>query len=209
MRRPRFIAEQARDARGPVGRVIAWIMARETHRDNLFAIEALDLREADHVLDIGTGHGAALSRIAAHTPAGTVTGVDPSNLMIELATRRNAALVRNGKVRITQASVAHLPLPDRAFDKAMSVHTLYFWPDLGASLKEIARVLKPQGRLVLVFRSADDVHAVAAFPADVYRFPATADVTSALKDAGFSVSEPRPDQVRRQGPIVVTATRQA
>lgn len=209
MRRPRFIAEQARNAKGPIGRVIAWIMARETQRDNLLAIEALDLRETDHVLDIGTGHGWALARIAAQTPKGTVTGLDPSSLMVEIAKRRNATLVRDGKVTIEQAHVAHLPLPDAAVDKAMSVHALYFWPDLGASLKEIARVLKPQGRLVLVFRSSDDVRAVAAFPAEIYRFPAVAQVISALKDAGFSVSESLLDQAPGPRPILVTATRQA
>ena len=209
MRRPRFIAEQARNAKGPIGRVIAWIMARETQRDNLLAIEALDLRETDHVLDIGTGHGWALARIASQTQIGTVTGLDPSSLMVDIAKRRNATLVRDGKVTTRQAPVAHQPLPDAAVDKAMSVHTLYFWPDLGASLKEIARVLKPQGQLVLVFRSSDDVRAVEAFPAEVYRFPAAGDVISALKHAGFSVSAPRLDQTPPQGDIVMVATRQA
>jgi ubiquinone/menaquinone biosynthesis C-methylase UbiE len=209
MRRPRFIAEQARNAKGPIGRVIAWIMARETQRDNLLAIEALDLRATDHVLDIGTGHGWALARIASQTPNGTVTGLDPSSLMVEIAKRRSATLVRDGKITIEQAHVAHLPLPDAGVDKAMSVHTLYFWPDLGASLKEIARVLRPQGRLVLVFRSSDDARAVAAFPAEVYRFPAAADVISTLKDAGFSVSEPRLDQTPPPGRILMIATRRA
>ena len=43
MRRPRFIAEQARNARGPLGRLVAFVMARETWAQNRRAIQALDV----------------------------------------------------------------------------------------------------------------------------------------------------------------------
>lgn len=188
MRRPRFIAEQARHARGVLGRLIAFIMARETWAQNQRAIAALDLKASDSVIDIGCGHGRSLGAIAAR--AASVVGVDPSDLMAEIAVNRNRTLVKAGKVKVMIASAADLPVVDSVFDKALCVHVIYFWKDIHASFREIARVLKPGGRLVLVFRTDADEAAVAAFPADVYTFRPRADVVAALCAAGFAVDEP-------------------
>ena len=59
MRRPHFIAEQARHATGLLGRIVAFIMARETWAENQRAIDALDIQPTDHILDIGCGHGGS------------------------------------------------------------------------------------------------------------------------------------------------------
>lgn len=187
MRRPRFIAEQARHARGLLGRLIASIMARETWAQNQRAIAALDLRSRDHVVDIGCGHGRSLAALAAGAPHGHVVGVDPSDLMAEIAVRRSRGLVKAGKVDVCVASAADLPYADATFDKALCVHVIYFWSDLATSFREIARVLKPGGALVLVFRTDDDEAAVRAFPADVYSFRSRGDVEAALRNAGFEV----------------------
>ena len=67
------------------------------------------------------------------------------------------------------------------------VHVLYFWKDLDISLREIARVLKPGGRLGLLFRTKADLTAVASFPPEIYRLPSLADVTEALERVGLDV----------------------
>jgi ubiquinone/menaquinone biosynthesis C-methylase UbiE len=206
MRRPRFIAEQARHARGPLGRLIAFIMARETWRENQRAIDALEVRETDHVIDIGCGHGRSLGALAARAASGRVVGVDPSDLMTEIAMTRNKALVKAGRVKVKVASAADLPFADDTFDRALCVHVIYFWRDLRTSFREIARVLKPGGSLVLAFRTDADQAVVRAFPADVYCFRAIAEVTGALRSAGFSIDEGA-DQSHEQGgkPIFLAA----
>ena len=72
MRRPHFIAEHARNARGPLGRVIAFIMARETWSQNLRVMNALGIDPSDHILDLGCGHGRSLAELAARASTGHV-----------------------------------------------------------------------------------------------------------------------------------------
>lgn len=185
MRRPRFIAEQARHANGLLGRLIAFIMARETWSQNLSAMDALSIGQADHILDVGCGHGRSLTELAARAPRGRIIGVDPSELMVEIATQRNRMLIEAGRVDVVLSGVESLPFPDDAFDKAQCVHVLYFWKNIETSLREITRVLKPGGRLGLLFRTNADLKAIASFPREI--FPALDDVAAALERGGMDV----------------------
>jgi len=202
MRRPRFIAEHARNAQGLLGRVIAFIMARETWAQNLRAMEALAVAPTDHVLDVGCGHGRGLATLAARASQGHVVGVDPSELMAEIAVERNCGLVRARRVDVAVAGAEDLPLPDEAFDKALCVHVIYFWKDLDAGLREIARVLKPGGRLALLCRTDADATAVQSFPPEIYTFRSLDAVVAALERAGFGVAaEPQTE------PALIVATK--
>jgi ubiquinone/menaquinone biosynthesis C-methylase UbiE len=207
VRRPRFIAEQARHARGVLGRIIAFIMSRETWRENLRAIEALDIQPSDHVLDLGCGHGRGLTEIATRATHGRVAGADPSELMAEMSIHRSRTLVRAGLVDVVHAGVEQLPYANATFDKVLCVHVVYFWGDLGASFREIARVLKPGGRLVLVFRTAANKAGVQAFPVDVYRFPELKDVIETLATAGLDLHQGITDgSDEATAPVLVAAT---
>ncbi|MBR0844340.1 methyltransferase domain-containing protein [Bradyrhizobium liaoningense] len=187
MRRPYFIAVHARNARGLLGRLIAFIMARETWRQNLRVMDALRIEQDDHILDVGCGHGRSLTELAARAPRGRVIGVDPSELMVEIATQRSRSLIEAARVDVVLSGVESLPLPDDFFDKAQCVHVLYFWKDIERSLREIARVLKPGGCLGLLFRTNADLKAITSFPPEIYRFPALDDVVAALERAGMDV----------------------
>jgi ubiquinone/menaquinone biosynthesis C-methylase UbiE len=208
MRRPRFIAEKSRHARGFLGRLIAFIMARETWRDNLGAIAALDIQPGNRVLDVGTGHGRSLAELARQVGKGYVTGADPSALMIKKAGHRNHKLVRSGRVDLIQADASHLPFDHARFDRVLCVHVVYFWEDRDAALREIARVMKPGAKLALVFRTAANSAAVSAFPADVYRFPDFGEVCSELAAAGFSVDAGDTSSAETKAePVMVVATK--
>lgn len=202
MRRPRFIAEQARNARGPLGRLVAFVMARETWAPNLRAMEALAVAPTDHVLDVGCGHGRGLATLAARASQGRVVGVDPSELMAGIAVKRNGDLVRARRVDVAVATAEALPFPAGAFDKALCVHVIYFWNDLDPGLREIARVLKPGGRLALLCRTDADAAAVQSFPPEIYTFRSLLTVVAALERAGFAVAAGLPTE-----PALIVATK--
>ena len=59
--------------------------------------------------------------------------------------------MRAGRVLLQQADAAQLPFADHQFDKVISIHSLYFWPERAAVFAEIFRVLKPGGTCVVTF----------------------------------------------------------
>lgn len=134
-----------------------------------------------------------------------MVGADPSDVMIGMASRRAGELVDLGRVQVVSASVDTLPFPDGSFDKALCVHVVYFWRDLGRSFSEIARVLKPGGRLALLFRT-NASQALGAFPTDVYRFPALDEITTALEATSFSVAM-FDAAAKLTSPVLVMATK--
>ncbi|MGW5315957.1 class I SAM-dependent methyltransferase [Nocardia thailandica] len=95
------------------------------------------------VLDIGTGPGRLLAELAARRPELRLHGADLSPHMIDLARRRVDG------AELVVADVAELPFPDGAFDTVVSSLSMHEWPDLPAAARELRRVLRPQGRLMV------------------------------------------------------------
>jgi len=109
----------------------------------------MDIRPGDHVLDIGCGGGMAIKRMAEIAIDGFVAGVDPSEIMVQQALRCNAATVQARRVTVKPGSISALPYKDESFDRVCAIESFYFWPDPIAGLKEVHRVLRPGGRLVI------------------------------------------------------------
>ncbi len=70
--------------------------------------------------------------------------------MIRQARRRNRAAIRAGRVRLVHAPVESLSISDGLFDAALAVNTVGRWPDPTARLRELARLLRPGGRIAVV-----------------------------------------------------------
>jgi len=135
-------------------------------------------------LDIGTGNGLSLRHLASRVGEGTVVGVDHSPVMCRRAEKNNKSLIDEGSVSVVCACSDDLPFETEHFDAAMSVHTLYFWDPAEPHLKEIARVLRPGGRLVLAFRPDTDP-ATSNFPNSIYTFRSIEEIESLADSCGF------------------------
>jgi SAM-dependent methyltransferase len=106
------------------------------------------LTKGEHVLDLGTGTGAVAQRAAALvTPGGDVTAVDISPEMLALAHQRIDALgLRN--VRLLEGRAENIPADDGTFDVVLACLSLMYVIDRSSAAGEIARVLRPGGRVV-------------------------------------------------------------
>ena len=125
-----------------------WRAQLETAQRELMRYAALV--PGERVLDVACGTGvAALEAAAAVGPQGRVVGIDLSGRMVEAA-RRRAAECDAANVTFERMDAESLELPDESFDVVMCVLGLMYVPDPARALREMRRVLRPGGRLVIV-----------------------------------------------------------
>jgi len=105
-------------------------------------LNAARLRPGHDVLDLGAGTGLLTHAAArAVAPAGSVTAVDQSAAALaEIRTHRE-------RIRPVVGDACHLPIADATFDRVVARSVLIYLPDLRAALREVARVLRPEGLL--------------------------------------------------------------
>ena len=110
-------------------------------------VEAAAPRPTDRAIDLGAGAGHASLALAPHVAK--VVAIDPTPEMLAVGARLAA---ERGIANVTAviATADALPCPDAAFDVAISRFSIHHWPDPGAALREVARVLRPGGRIVLI-----------------------------------------------------------
>jgi ubiquinone/menaquinone biosynthesis C-methylase UbiE len=120
-----------------------------------YLIELAALGPDERVLDVGCGTGIVARTAAARVGAGgTIVGLDMNEGMLAVA-RRLSAEVRP-TIEWRQGDAARLPFSDAAFDVVFCQQALQFFPDRLAALREMHRVLAPDGRLALsVMRSTE------------------------------------------------------
>ena len=168
------------------------------------ALEQLALDPTDHVVEIGFGGGALIGSML-RAGVSRIHGIDVSEAMVDRAAKRFADEVKSGRLRLALASVEALPLADGEVDKAVSVNSLYFWKDLPRAMGELARVVRPGGRLVLCFEPPATLR---KWPGHRYGFQLydVRDLVAPAREAGFDHPEVV-SEVGRQPFLCLSMTR--
>ncbi len=121
-------------------------------------IEALHIKEDDHVLDIACGTGEPGLTIAALAPKGSVTGTDLADQMLVIA-RENAARKQLKNYETNTCDVCELPYANDHFDKISCRMGFMFFPDMQLASDEMYRVLKSGGSMATSVWSTGDRNA--------------------------------------------------
>jgi ubiquinone/menaquinone biosynthesis C-methylase UbiE len=116
----------------------------------LWGLAKLTIRSDYVILDVGCGGGKTVNKLAQLAPQGKVFGIDYSVEMVKFSEKINKTLIAQKRVEIIETSVEKTNFKDDFFDLVTAIETYYFWNNLLAAFKEIQRVLKPDGKLLLV-----------------------------------------------------------
>jgi ubiquinone/menaquinone biosynthesis C-methylase UbiE len=115
-----------------------------------WGLSHISVGASDTVLDVGCGGGRTVSKLAAMATEGKVYGVDYSKASVAFAIKTNRQWIKAGRVEIREGSVSKLPFSENVFDLVTAVETHIWWPDLPHDMREVFRVLKPGGTLVVI-----------------------------------------------------------
>lgn len=142
--------DQCKKPSGWMGRFILWNMNSRHSKVTDWGLSKVSIREGDVILDIGCGGGRTVNKLAAMATQGKVYGLDYSDASVAAARKTNRRWISIGRVEIREGSVSQLPFADGMFDLATAVETHFWWPDLLSDMREVFRVLKPGGTLLVI-----------------------------------------------------------
>ena len=145
----------------------------------VWAVDTLQVRPADRLLEIGCGHGVAVSLICERLTTGTVTAIDRSPKMIEMATRRNREHVDAGRAVLESVALEHADLGDQRFDKVFAFNVAPFWLRPAVALGAVRKHLRREGRVYVFW---DARHSAPDRARDLAN-----ELVGRLREGGFSV----------------------
>ena len=150
------LMDQFKRPTGRRGRLVAALMNRGHKPLTLWGLTHVNIEPDYVILDVGCGGGKTVSRLAQKAPRGKVFGIDYSADMVEYSKKVNKKLIAENRVEIVEGSVDKMDFSDDFFDLVTAIETYYFWPSFSDALKEIKRVLKPDGKLLIVNEMVKD-----------------------------------------------------
>jgi ubiquinone/menaquinone biosynthesis C-methylase UbiE len=194
----RLLAKKFRKPTGFLGRLIGMSMTRRNAREAKWTVSLLNIQPHHHILEVGFGSGLAIQHASQETTQGLVAGVDYSETMVQVASKRNISAIKSGHVALKLGEVSSLPFPDASFDSAYTIHCIYFWDQPFDGLKEIKRILKPSGLLAVTIMPKDKWPKELMPPLDIFRLYNSDEVARLLSEAGFREVRvelyPRPEE---------------
>jgi ubiquinone/menaquinone biosynthesis C-methylase UbiE len=149
---PSGIFQQFQKPTGWLGWCVGQLMAMKNRSRSEWVIGLLDVQASDRILEVGFGSGADIWRVSQLANQGWVAGIDYSEIMVQQATKRNAAAIQLQRVDLQCASAASIPYPDALFDKVFSINVAHFWKNPLKELAELHRVLQPGGLIALAIQ---------------------------------------------------------
>ena len=145
-----LLARQVRKPNKWVGRPFLWLMNMSHSELTDWGLKHVSIERQSTILDVGCGGGRTIQKLSAIATEGSVCGVDYASGSVATSRTKNSELIKEGRVEIHQGSVSQLPFATDKFDLATAVETQYYWPDLVNDMKEICRVLKAGGHLIVI-----------------------------------------------------------
>ncbi|MGX7058914.1 class I SAM-dependent methyltransferase [Vagococcus humatus] len=178
------LGRQFQKPTGKLGQVLAVFMNQTGVVSYQYLIKHLGIKGEEPVLELGIGNGVLLKQVAEKYPTVPLYGVDYSEDMLQVASKRLAKLSAPD-IFLKKMDINQLRFPKDFFQTIYTRHTLYFLEDPQAFLQRVYQILQPGGRFLVVYFSKEWL----SLPMyNGYRFykPDTLALTKYATQLGFS-----------------------
>jgi ubiquinone/menaquinone biosynthesis C-methylase UbiE len=183
---------QCQKPRGWLGRFTLWRMNSSHSKLTDWGLAHVAIESNYTILDVGCGGGRTVSKLAGMATQGKVYGVDYSEESVAATKKTNGGAIEAGRVEVRHGSVSELPFSDSMFDLVTAVETHFWWPNLAADMREVFRVVKPGGSLIVIAEVYKGANTMASKLAEKYASRTGMTLLSAdehralFADAGYS-----------------------
>ncbi|WP_120497373.1 class I SAM-dependent methyltransferase [Kiloniella sp. EL199] len=126
------------------------------HPVNRLTAELAQLERNDYVLDIGCGSGSALRAAGEIVTTGELIGVDPSPVMVRVSQEESLCHPAFPRMRFLLGGAEAIPLSCDQVTVVWAINSLHHWQDIPLGLSEVKRVLKSDGRFIVVEEVFED-----------------------------------------------------
>ncbi|MCT7659262.1 methyltransferase domain-containing protein [Mycobacterium deserti] len=185
------IAGQLGRPHGLLGPLVARVLNRGNGKAIADAVDAAHVQPGSSAADVGFGGGIGLRLLLDRVgDNGNVHGVEIAEAMLRRARSALRHDVQSGRLRLSEGSLTGLPFPDASLDTVITLNTVYFISDLDAACAELARVLRPGGRVVVGIGDPE-VMRRAPFTRFGFTLRPVTDIAAALTKTGLTVEQRR------------------
>jgi SAM-dependent methyltransferase len=147
---------QYRCPTGVLGRTVAASMNKGHWDLTTWGLKHVSIKSGFVILDVGCGGGKTIRRLSRWAGQGKVYGLDQSADMVDYSRLINRKLILQNRVEIARGSVEKTGFKDECFDLVTAIETYYFWPNLADAFREINRILKKGGHLLIINEMIQD-----------------------------------------------------
>lgn len=159
---------QCQKPSGWLGRLTLWNMNSRHSKVTDWGLGHISIAPDFTILDVGCGGGRTLTKLSKMATQGIVCGIDHSEESVASSKRTNARLISERRVEVHYGSVSQLPFRGSMFDLVTAVETHFWWPSLPTDMREVFRVLKPGGKLIVIAEVYKGANTMVARLAEKY-----------------------------------------
>lgn len=136
---------------GLLGNLIIRFMNGYAHKELAeWAFTIFEIKDGSALLDVGCGGGGNISRLLKKYPNSVVNGIDYSPVSVAISRKVNKNEIENNRCQIIQGNIICLPYEAETFEVVTAFETIYYWPQIEYSFKQVLRVLKQNGTFIIV-----------------------------------------------------------
>lgn len=137
-------------------------MSRDIPERYRWAVDLLDVRPDDNLLEIGCGYGHMIGLVSKRLTTGRISAIDRSETMVQAAAERNRQYIDSRKAEILHQDLLDSELPPAAFGKVFLFNINAFWMDPISELAEVKRILRSDGEF-FIFHQPPPEHEIGEF----------------------------------------------